>query len=243
MVTHSRKKNLFTVTQALLNNDELRDHVFDALGLVLDTFIIGLLESSKLSLNKSLASLTNESFNEKDAKREAKNRITNGVAPMINKLNTLLESVPDTMFKESMPNDNEERDITVSLFVTSALKQYQAWWREYRLLHGDIWKGQKERLFIQEDGKPLFPDTVNFWLTRFAERNGLDHINPHALRHTFITLQIAAGVDIRTLQARTGHSQASTLLNVYTHAIKSAQEKAAQAMDDMLLAKAFLNKS
>ncbi len=91
-------------------------------------------------------------------------------------------------------NDFSERDITVSLFVTSALKQYQAWWREYRLLHGDIWKGQKERLFIQEDGKPLFPDTVNFWLTRFAERNGLDHINPHALRHTFITLQIAAGV-------------------------------------------------
>ena len=41
--------------------------------------------------------------------------------------------------------------------------------------------------------------------------------------------------DIRSLQARTGHAQASTLLNVYSHAIQSAQERAAQAMSDMLL--------
>lgn len=90
---------------------------------------------------------------------------------------------------------------------------------------------------MQIDGKPIFPDTINGWLKRFTERNGLPQISPHSLRHTFITLQLAAGVDIRTLQARTGHAQASTLLNVYAHAIQSAQERAAQAMDDMLLPK------
>lgn len=62
----------------------------------------------------------------------------------------------------------------------------------------------------------------------------LPHLNPHALRHTFATLQIAAGVDLRTLQARTGHAQASTLVNIYSHALKSAAEAATNALDDML---------
>ena len=36
-------------------------------------------------------------------------------------------------------------------------------------------------------------------------------------------------MDIRTLQARTGHAQASTLVNIYSHALKSAQEAASDA--------------
>lgn len=132
-------------------------------------------------------------------------------------------------------NRSSTRDITVSPFVISLLTEYRSWWLERRLMQGNLWKGEKERLFIQEDGSPIFPGTINFWLKKFTERNGLPKINPHALRHTFITLQITAGVDIRTLQARSGHAQASTLLNVYSHSIRSAQERAAQAMDEVLL--------
>ena len=131
-------------------------------------------------------------------------------------------------------NRSSERSISVSPFVTSILRQYRIWWVENRFKYGDAWKGEKERLFIQEDGKPIFPDTINEWLRRFTARNDLPSITPHSLRHTFITLQITAGVDIRTLQARSGHAQASTLLNIYSHAIQSAQKKAAQAMDDVL---------
>ena len=56
------------------------------------------------------------------------------------------------------------------------------------------------------------------------------------LRHTFASLQIASGVDLRTLQSRTGHAKATTLLNTYSHVIKSAQERAAKAVEDALLA-------
>ena len=120
----------------------------------------------------------------------------------------------------------------------STLKQYRIWWTETRFKYADAWKGEDERLFIQSDGKPIFPSTINHWLRGFIERNQLPEITVHGLRHTFITLQITAGVDIRTLQARSGHAQASTLLNIYSHAIQSAQEKAAQAMDDVLFGSA-----
>lgn len=47
-------------------------------------------------------------------------------------------------------------------------------------------------------------------------------------------LEQLAGVPIRVLQARTGHSQASTLVNIYSHAIRSADEAATEALDNML---------
>jgi integrase len=132
-------------------------------------------------------------------------------------------------------NRSSERSISIAPFVIELLKEYKKWWEEYRSNLGDLWQGEKERLFIQYDGKPLFPDTVNRWLRSFVERNGLPKITPHSLRHTFASLQIAAGVDVRTVQSITGHSQASTLLNIYSHAIESAQLKAAQTIADTLL--------
>lgn len=127
------------------------------------------------------------------------------------------------------------RTIKVPLLVMDILREYRKWWAEQRLKCGTAWKGEAQRILIQEDGTPINPDTVNFWLERFLKAHDLPHITPHSLRHTFATLQIAAGVDIRTLQARTGHSQASTLVNIYSHALQSAQEAASDALESVLL--------
>ena len=129
------------------------------------------------------------------------------------------------------------RTIKVPLFVMDILREYRKWWAEQRLKCGTAWKGKAQRILIQEDGTPINPDTVNFWLGRFVKAHDLPHITPHSLRHTFATLQIAAGVDIRTLQARTGHSQASTLVNIYSHALQSAQEAASDVLESVLLPK------
>ncbi|MFT8890126.1 MAG: tyrosine-type recombinase/integrase [Ethanoligenens sp.] len=137
--------------------------------------------------------------------------------------------------EKSTKNDSSIRSIKIPAFVIEQLSTYRAWWNKQKLLYGESWHGEKERLFVQANGKPINPDTINFWMNRFLEQHQLEHITPHSLRHTFATLQIAAGVDIRTLQARTGHAQASTLVNIYSHAIKSAQEAASDALEDLLL--------
>jgi integrase len=121
-------------------------------------------------------------------------------------------------------NESSERTIKLPAIMFSVLKQYRSWWAAEKLKLGDAWKGEKNRLFVQWDGKPINPDTINFWQNRFIAKHNLPHFTPHSCRHTFSSLQIAAGVDIRTLQARTGHSQASTLVKTYSHVIKSAAE-------------------
>lgn len=132
-------------------------------------------------------------------------------------------------------NESSTRTVEVSDFVMELLADYRQWWVGHRFKWGAEWQGQKERLFIKDNGAPIFPDTINRWLNQFIERNDLPKITPHSLRHTFATLQITAGVDLRTLQSRTGHAQASTLLNTYSHVIKNAQSKAAAVLDEVLL--------
>ena len=130
-------------------------------------------------------------------------------------------------------NESSIRAIKMPEWIFDLLKQYKSWWSLQRIANGSCWQGS-ERLFIQSDGRPINPDTINFWLEKFIKENNLPHFTPHSLRHTFCTLQIMAGVNIRTLQSRTGHAQASTLVNIYSHAIKTADELAADALDDML---------
>ena len=135
----------------------------------------------------------------------------------------------------STKNRSSERRITVSPFIIGLLKDYRIWWIEQRFKCGDTWQGNKERLFIQANGKPIFPETLNDWIYALIDRHNLPSMTVHSLRHTFITLQIANGTDIKTIQSMSGHATPMTLLNTYTHAIESAQEKAAQAMDNILL--------
>jgi len=62
-----------------------------------------------------------------------------------------------------------------------------------------------------------------------------------SLRHTNITLLLAAGVPLRTVSYRAGHAQTSTTENIYAHAIKTADEIASEALDDILTPKGSRN--
>ena len=90
------------------------------------------------------------------------------------------------------------------------------------------------KIFTKRDGGPLIPGTTAVWLRRFAQRHGLRPVTPHKLRHTFATLQIAYGTDIRTVAGVMGHSSPTTTLTIYAHQVKEASEKAARAMSEIL---------
>lgn len=51
---------------------------------------------------------------------------------------------------------------------------------------------------------------------------------------TIRRVMIAEGTDIRTVSSRLVHSNTSTTLNIYTHALKSKDEQAAEILTDIL---------
>lgn len=61
------------------------------------------------------------------------------------------------------------------------------------------------------------PRTFAYRYSRVLKASGIPHINYHALRHTFATRCIEAGVDIKSLSEILGHSDVSITLNIYVH--------------------------
>ena len=113
------------------------------------------------------------------------------------------------------------------------LRRYKVWQNQERLKVGADWV-DKDRLFTQWNGEPMYPDTLTKWFKQFLERHNLRHVTLHSLRHTNATIMIAEGTDIRTVSNRLGHAQTSTTLNIYTHALDSKDKQAAEKLDSIL---------
>jgi integrase len=56
----------------------------------------------------------------------------------------------------------------------------------------------------------------------------LTQINVHAFRHTHASLLFAAGASIKDVQARLGHADIQTTMDIYTHVTDEAKEKTAE---------------
>ena len=72
-------------------------------------------------------------------------------------------------------------------------------------------------------------------------KSGVEILLRQNLCHTNAALQIMSHQEIRTISARLGHSQTSTALNVYAHAIQSADATAADALNVIFSGKQQIN--
>jgi integrase len=85
-----------------------------------------------------------------------------------------------------------------------------------------------------DGSKPFRPDNVTGFFVRVRDSLGLHELRLHDLRHFTATQLIGAGVDVRTVAERLGHSDASLTLRVYSHAIRERDRAAAEIIGRVL---------
>ena len=91
------------------------------------------------------------------------------------------------------------------------------------------------------DGRnPFRPDTVTSFFIRVRDSLDLKEVRFHDLRHFTATQLIGAGVDVRTVAGRLGHSDPSLTLRVYSHVIEERDRAAAAIIGQVLSPKAVL---
>ena len=83
-------------------------------------------------------------------------------------------------------------------------------------------------------GKMYHPDSIVNLHKKILKGAGLEHIRLHDLRHTFATLALQNGVDIKTVSGMLGHYDAGFTLRTYTHATDRMQEQAAATMGALI---------
>lgn len=98
-------------------------------------------------------------------------------------------------------------------------------------------------VFIQWNGKMMYLTTPSSKLKKVIqyinnsiedEKEKLPQITLHGLRHTSATLLIAENVDAVTVAGRLGHSDTSTTLNIYAHALQKKDQEASKILGDIL---------
>lgn len=133
------------------------------------------------------------------------------------------------------------RTITIPHDLTLRILELRKSREQLKTDLADFWQGG-DWIFVQDNGQMMNYSTPYQALQDVLQRYNADRppedqlpvIPFHGLRHTAATLLIAAGVDIKTISARLGHALTSTTMNIYVHALKESDRKAADAISSLL---------
>lgn len=72
-------------------------------------------------------------------------------------------------------------------------------------------------IFVEENGKIIYPDRISRWFIKILRKNKLKHIRLHDLRHSCASIMLANGVQLKQIQEWLGHSNFATTADVYSH--------------------------
>ncbi|GIL28965.1 site-specific integrase [Actinocatenispora comari] len=124
----------------------------------------------------------------------------------------------------------ESSDATIALDddTITVLRRHRAAQAKQRLAAREPWPTHG-LLFTTPDGQPLQPGWVTAHFQRLIARAGLPPIRLHDLRHGAATLALAAGVDLKVVQAMLRHSTITLTADTYSSVLPQLAKDAANA--------------
>lgn len=150
-------------------------------------------------------------------------------------INKSTQYLPENgIFDKDTKTESSNRIVPIPDYITKTLLEYREWYDEQKDIWGDKWI-ESNKLFVQDNGKPMHPDTIGKWFKPYIEELGLPIIKFHGIRHTNATLMIANNVDIATVSARLGHASINTTIKYYVHPLEKNMRKAAYVLQDLLI--------
>ncbi len=115
-------------------------------------------------------------------------------------------------FVRILGKGSKERLVPIS---TKALKEIHLWYVDRNLMK--IKPGEEDYVFLNRRGAHLTRTMILIMIKRTAEDAGIKKtISPHTLRHSFATVLLKGGADLRVIQALLGHEDIGTT-EIYTH--------------------------
>ncbi len=92
--------------------------------------------------------------------------------------------------------------------------------------------GDKKFVFASQTGKYISPSNFNRMFRGIQKALKYEVVlGMHSLRHTFATLMLNKGIDVKIVSELLGHSNVSVTYNIYIHTIQSQKIKAINMVD------------
>ena len=94
---------------------------------------------------------------------------------------------------------------------------------------------ESDLVFPNESGEPMnYSNMVNRYYKKALKAAGIPQIRFHDLRHTYASLLLAQGENIKYVQNQLGHSSPTVTLNVYAHLMKKENQEAACRLENTI---------
>lgn len=145
-------------------------------------------------------------------------------------------TVKQQVIVKEFPKTKTPHKIHLDTGTVTMLRRLRAEHAERRLRLG---RGQHDDhyVFAQYDGRPFHPERFSREFTRnqhYFNRahpdDPLPDINLHGLRHTWATLVLTAGIDIKIVSERLNHNSTHITREIYTHVTPPMQSEAAETV-------------
>ncbi|MFD1708550.1 tyrosine-type recombinase/integrase [Siminovitchia sediminis] len=97
------------------------------------------------------------------------------------------------------------------------------------------WLKKMAKLALSHGNIQQLRKVVETRLKRLLKMAGINkNITPHSFRHTHTSLLIEAGVGVKEIQQRLGHTDINTTMNIYAHMTANMEEKASHQFSELM---------
>lgn len=124
------------------------------------------------------------------------------------------------------------RKITVDQHILDLLWRYK---RDKQDKWHDEFYFEEDYIFTNVNGYPMPMNNVDYWIKRIVNKMDIDkHISSHSFRYTHCSLLIEAGVHIKEIQERLGHSSIEITMNVYAQMTETGKRNASEKFSKLM---------
>jgi integrase len=140
----------------------------------------------------------------------------------------LVYSTEKGLIIRSPKTEKSKRTIPISDTLLQYLRRHQT-----RMLEEGNYSKNKP-IFCTSNGTYIHPRNLNRKYYELRKKAGIEKVNLHALRHTFATMLLEAGVNLKVVQELLGHTRISTTADIYSHVAPEIKREAVEKLENIL---------
>jgi len=153
---------------------------------------------------------------------------TISISKQVNRLKDYSQNA-EAKTRLGIQNDTKTKKSRRIVAMNDALAEKLQAYRERQEMESGLWGSKYKQLdmvFAREGGNYMDPATFRDNYRCILKRAGLKPFTVHALRHTFATRALEAGIPIKVVSNLLGHASVQITMDTYSHVLPELQSEA-----------------
>ncbi|MDO4924845.1 MAG: tyrosine-type recombinase/integrase [Turicibacter sp.] len=141
-----------------------------------------------------------------------------------------------TLILSPTKTKSSNRKFIIPSILAIELKKAKEDQESNRKYYDEHYYSEHNFVCCKEDGSPLNPDSLSHYIAKLSKSIDIP-FKFHDLRHSHASLLLEAGVNVKVIQERLGHSNIGTTLDVYSHVSQRLERNSIDKFEQLFATK------